>query len=98
MADEAVHIGPPPANQSYLDRRQDHGRHARQTGAEAGASGLRLPVRAHRTSPPRWRPKANDRLHRPAQRPPSRSMGDKIDVEKIAQDAGVNTSCPAIWA
>ena len=38
MADEAVHIGPPPANQSYIviDKVMDA---IRQTGAEAVAAG-----------------------------------------------------------
>jgi len=45
FADQAVRIGPPPANQSYLlaDRIVEA---ARATGCASGASGLRLPVRA----------------------------------------------------
>ena len=35
MADEAVHIGPPPARESYLRRRQRSSRRRSATGAEA---------------------------------------------------------------
>jgi propionyl-CoA carboxylase alpha chain len=87
MADEAVHIGPPPANRAYIvidkimaaikaDRRR------------SGASGLRLPVREHEI-----RRSAGSRgrgLHRPAQ-PAIEAMGDKITSKKIAAEAGVST-------
>ena len=49
MADEAVHIGPSPARESYLRRRQDH---RRGEGDRRGGdpSGLRLPVARMPTS------------------------------------------------
>ena len=44
MADEAVHIGPSPARESYLRRRQDHrGGEGDRRGGDP--SGLRLPLR-----------------------------------------------------
>ncbi len=63
MADEAVHIGPPPANQSYIviDRIMDA---VRQTGARGGASRLWLPVREHEVR--RGAGSGGRRLHRPA--------------------------------
>ncbi|WP_442772411.1 acetyl-CoA carboxylase biotin carboxylase subunit [Paenirhodobacter enshiensis] len=87
MADEAVHIGPPPANQSYIviDKIMDA---IRQTGAEAVHPGYGF---------------LSERMDFAAALeeegvvfvgPPSpaiESMGDKITSKKIAQDAGVST-------
>ncbi|MGN0933822.1 acetyl-CoA carboxylase biotin carboxylase subunit [Falsigemmobacter intermedius] len=87
MADEAVHIGPPPANQSYIviDKIMDA---IRQTGAQAVHPGYGF---------------LSERMDFAAALekegvvfigPPSpaiEAMGDKITSKKIAQDAGVNT-------
>ncbi len=87
MADEAVHIGPPPANQSYIviDKIMDA---IRQTGAEAVHPGYgflseRMDFAA-----------ALEEAGVVFVGPPSpaiESMGDKITSKKIAQDAGVST-------
>ncbi|MDO5647651.1 acetyl/propionyl/methylcrotonyl-CoA carboxylase subunit alpha [Paracoccus sp. (in: a-proteobacteria)] len=87
MADEAVHIGPPPANQSYIviDKIMDA---IRQTGAEAVHPGYGF---------------LSERMDFAAALekdgvifvgPPSpaiESMGDKITSKKIAAEAGVST-------
>ncbi|WP_151720360.1 acetyl-CoA carboxylase biotin carboxylase subunit [Gemmobacter serpentinus] len=87
MADEAVHIGPAPANQSYIviDKIMEA---VRQTGAEAVHPGYGF---------------LSERMDFAAALekegvifvgPPSpaiESMGDKITSKKIAQEAGVNT-------
>ena len=44
MADEAVHIGPSPARESYLRRREDH-RRGEGDRRRGDPSGLRLPLR-----------------------------------------------------
>jgi propionyl-CoA carboxylase alpha chain len=56
MADEAVHIGPPPAAQSYIviDRIMEA---IRQTGAEAVHPGYGF-LSENMNSPPRWKRKA----------------------------------------
>ncbi|ADE84676.1 propionyl-CoA carboxylase, alpha subunit [Rhodobacter capsulatus SB 1003] len=87
MADEAVHIGPPPANQSYIviDKIMDA---IRQTGAEAVHPGYGF---------------LSERMDFAAALekegvifvgPPSpaiEAMGDKITSKKLAQEAGVST-------
>jgi propionyl-CoA carboxylase alpha chain len=87
MADEAVHIGPSPANQSYIviDKVMDA---IRQTGAEA--------------VPPGYGFLSENKLFAEALEaegvafigPPAgaiESMGDKITSKKLAQEAGVST-------
>ena len=87
MADEAVHIGPPPANQSYIviDKIMDA---IRQTGAEAVHPGYgflseRMDFAAAL--------EAEGVVFVGPPSPAIESMGDKITSKKIAQDAGVNT-------
>ena len=87
MADEAVHIGPPPANQSYIviDKVMDA---IRQTGAEAVHPGYGFLSE---------NPKFAEALEAEGVAfigPPKgaiEAMGDKITSKKIAQDAGVST-------
>ncbi len=87
MADEAVHIGPPPANQSYIviDRIMDA---IRQTGAEAVHPGYGFLSE---------NPKFAAALAAEGVAfigPPQgaiEAMGDKITSKKIAQEAGVST-------
>ncbi len=78
MADEAIHIGPPPANQSYIviDKIMDA---IRQSGAEAVHPGYGfLSERAELAfiGPPKTAIEA---------------MGDKITSKKLAAEADVNT-------
>ncbi|WP_371226520.1 acetyl-CoA carboxylase biotin carboxylase subunit [Roseovarius sp. 2305UL8-3] len=87
MADEAVHIGPPPASESYIviDKVMDA---IRQTGAEAVHPGYGFLSE---------NPKFAEALKAEGVAfigPPVgaiESMGDKITSKKIAQDAGVST-------
>ncbi|GAA4530716.1 acetyl/propionyl/methylcrotonyl-CoA carboxylase subunit alpha [Chelativorans composti] len=87
MADEAVHIGPPPANQSYIviDKILDA---IRQTGADAVHPGYGFlsenPLFADALRA------ENVTFIGP---PPSAigAMGDKITSKKLAAEAGVNT-------
>jgi propionyl-CoA carboxylase alpha chain len=87
MADEAVHIGPPPANESYIviDKVMDA---IRQTGAEAVHPGYGFLSE---------NPKFAEALEAEGVAfigPPVgaiQAMGDKITSKKIAQEAGVNT-------
>ncbi len=87
MADEAVHIGPPPANQSYIviDQVMDA---VRQTGAEAVHPGYGFLSE---------NPKFAEALEAEGVAfvgPPKgaiEAMGDKITSKKIAQDAEVST-------
>lgn len=87
MADEAVHIGPPQANQSYIviDRIMEA---VRQTGAEAVHPGYGFLSE---------NPKFAEALEAAGVAfigPPKgaiEAMGDKITSKKIAQDAGVST-------
>ena len=88
MADEAVHIGPPPAAQSYLliDKIVEACKRDRRRG---GASRLRLPVRA-RGVPDRARRRPASSSSAPT---PSAiaAMGDKIESKKAAAKAKVST-------
>ena len=87
MADEAVHIGPPPANQSYIviDNILEA---IRKTGAEAVHPGYGFLSE---------NPKFAAALEKEGVAfigPPKgaiESMGDKITSKKIAQEAGVST-------
>ncbi|MRU14272.1 acetyl/propionyl/methylcrotonyl-CoA carboxylase subunit alpha [Roseovarius sp. A21] len=87
MADEAVHIGPPPANESYIviDKVMEA---IRQTGAEAVHPGYGFLSE---------NPKFAEALEAEGVAfigPPKgaiESMGDKITSKKIAQDAEVST-------
>ena len=87
MADEAVHIGPPPANQSYIviDKIMDA---IKQTGAQAVHPGYGFLSENSKFA------KALDAAGVAFIGPPVgaiESMGDKITSKKIAQEAGVNT-------
>ena len=87
MADEAVHIGPPPANQSYIviDRIMDA---IARTGAQAVHPGYGFLSE---------NPKFAEALEAAGVAfvgPPKgaiEAMGDKITSKKIAQEAGVST-------
>ena len=87
MADEAVHIGPPPANQSYIviDKVMDA---IRKSGAEAVHPGYGFLSE---------NPKFAEALEAEGVAfigPPKgaiEAMGDKITSKKIAQDANVST-------
>ena len=87
MADEAVHIGPPPANQSYIviDKVMDA---IKQTGAQAVHPGYGFLSE---------NPKFAEALEAAGVAfigPPKgaiEAMGDKITSKKIAQDADVST-------
>ena len=87
MADEAVHIGPPPANQSYIviEKIMDA---IRQTGAQAVHPGYgflseRMDFAAAL--------EAEGVVFIGPPSPAIEAMGDKITSKKIAQEAGVNT-------
>ena len=87
MADEAVHIGPSPANQSYIviDKIMDA---VRQTGAEAVHPGY-----GFLSENPKFA-KALEASGVAFIGPPVgaiEAMGDKITSKKLAQEAGVST-------
>ena len=87
MADEAVHIGPPPANESYIviDKVMEA---IRQTGAEAVHPGC-----GFLSENPRFA-EALEKEGVAFIGPPKgaiEAMGDKITSKKIAQEAGVST-------
>ncbi|MDD8021889.1 MAG: acetyl/propionyl/methylcrotonyl-CoA carboxylase subunit alpha [Paracoccaceae bacterium] len=87
MADEAVHIGPPPANQSYIviDKIMDA---IRQTGAEAVHPGYGFLSENMKFA------EALENEGVVFVGPPSpaiESMGDKITSKKLAMEAGVST-------
>ncbi|WP_343081202.1 acetyl/propionyl/methylcrotonyl-CoA carboxylase subunit alpha [Ostreiculturibacter nitratireducens] len=87
MADEAVHIGPPPANQSYIviDKIMAAIRH---TGAEAVHPGYGFLSENMKFA------EALEKEGVTFVGPPSpaiEAMGDKITSKKIAMEAGVNT-------
>ena len=87
MADEAVHIGPPPANQSYIviDKVMDA---IRQTGAEAVHPGYGFLSENAKFA------EALEAEGVAFIGPPKgaiEAMGDKITSKKIAQDAEVST-------
>ncbi|WP_299598675.1 acetyl/propionyl/methylcrotonyl-CoA carboxylase subunit alpha [uncultured Tateyamaria sp.] len=87
MADEAIHIGPPPANQSYIviDKVMDA---IQQSGAEAVHPGYGFLSENAKFA------EALDAAGVAFVGPPKgaiESMGDKITSKKIAQEAGVST-------
>ena len=87
MADEAIHIGPPPANQSYIviDKVMEA---IKQSGAEAVHPGYGF------LSENKLFAEALDKVGVAFIGPPAgaiESMGDKITSKKIAQDANVST-------
>ncbi|MGL4280841.1 MAG: acetyl-CoA carboxylase biotin carboxylase subunit, partial [Albidovulum sp.] len=87
MADEAVHIGPPPANQSYIviDKIMEA---IRKTGAEAVHPGYGFLSENMKFAA------ALEKEGVVFIGPPSpaiEAMGDKITSKKIAQEAGVST-------
>ncbi|MBY6135154.1 acetyl/propionyl/methylcrotonyl-CoA carboxylase subunit alpha [Nocardioides marinus] len=87
MADEAVHIGPPPANQSYIviDKVMEA---IRQTGAQAVHPGYGFLSENSKFA------EALEAEGVAFVGPPKgaiEAMGDKITSKKIAQEAGVST-------
>ncbi len=87
MADEAVHIGPPPANQSYIviDKVMDA---VRQSGAEAVHPGYGFLSENSKFA------QALEAEGVAFVGPPKRAieaMGDKITSKKLAQEASVST-------
>ncbi|MEY8831398.1 biotin carboxylase N-terminal domain-containing protein [Sedimentitalea sp. XS_ASV28] len=87
MADEAVHIGPPPANQSYIviDKVMDA---IRKTGAQAVHPGYGFLSENSKFA------EALEAEGVAFVGPPKgaiEAMGDKITSKKIAQEAGVST-------
>ncbi|AUH32217.1 acetyl-CoA carboxylase biotin carboxylase subunit [Paracoccus tegillarcae] len=87
MADEAVHIGPPPANQSYIviDKIMDA---IRQTGAEAVHPGYGFLSENMKFA------EALEAAGVAFIGPPAgaiEKMGDKITSKKLAKEAGVST-------
>ncbi|WCR09256.1 acetyl/propionyl/methylcrotonyl-CoA carboxylase subunit alpha [Paracoccus stylophorae] len=87
MADEAVHIGPSPANQSYIviDRIMDA---IRQTGAEAVHPGYGF-LSENRKFAEALEAEGVAFIGPPASA--IEAMGDKITSKKLAQEAGVST-------
>ena len=87
MADEAVHIGPPPAAQSYIviDKIMDA---IRQTGAEAVHPGYGF-LSERRDFAAALEAEGVVFVGPPS--PAIEAMGDKITSKKIAQEAGVST-------
>ncbi|PHQ71043.1 MAG: acetyl/propionyl-CoA carboxylase subunit alpha [Paracoccus sp.] len=87
MADEAVHIGPPPANQSYIviDRIMEA---IRQTGAEAVHPGYGF-LSENRKFAEALEAEGVAFIGPPASA--IEAMGDKITSKKLAQEAGVST-------
>ncbi|MCC5964718.1 MAG: acetyl/propionyl/methylcrotonyl-CoA carboxylase subunit alpha [Natronohydrobacter sp.] len=87
MADEAVHIGPPPANQSYIviDKIMDA---IRQTGAEAVHPGYGF-LSENMKFAEALAAEGVAFIGPPAGA--IEAMGDKITSKKLAQEAGVST-------
>ncbi|MBE0555478.1 MAG: acetyl/propionyl/methylcrotonyl-CoA carboxylase subunit alpha [Rhodobacteraceae bacterium] len=87
MADEAVHIGPPPANQSYIviDKIMEA---IRQTGAEAVHPGYGF-LSENMNFAAALEKEGVVFVGPPS--PAIEAMGDKITSKKIAQEAGVST-------
>ena len=87
MADEAVHIGPPPAAQSYIviDKIMDA---IRQTGAEAVHPGYGF-LSERRDFAAALEKEGVVFIGPPS--PAIEAMGDKITSKKLAKEAGVST-------
>ncbi|MCC5985995.1 MAG: acetyl/propionyl/methylcrotonyl-CoA carboxylase subunit alpha [Rhodobacteraceae bacterium] len=87
MADEAVHIGPPPANQSYIviDRIMEA---IRQTGAEAVHPGYGF-LSENKAFAEALAAEGVAFIGPPASA--IEAMGDKITSKKLAAEAGVST-------
>ena len=87
MADEAVHIGPPPANQSYIviDRIMQA---IRETGAEAVHPGYGF-LSENKAFAEALEAEGVAFIGPPS--PAIEAMGDKITSKKLAQEAGVST-------
>ena len=87
MADEAVHIGPSPANESYIviEKVLDA---VRQTGADAVHPGYGF-LSENKVFAEALEVEKVTFIGPPASA--IESMGDKITSKKLAQDAGVNT-------
>ncbi|HHW35013.1 MAG TPA: acetyl/propionyl/methylcrotonyl-CoA carboxylase subunit alpha [Paracoccus solventivorans] len=87
MADEAVHIGPPPANQSYIviDKIMEA---IRQTGAEAVHPGYGF-LSENMNFAAALEKEGVAFIGPPS--PAIEAMGDKITSKKLAQEAGVST-------
>ena len=87
MADEAVHIGPPPAAQSYIviDKIMEA---IRATGAEAVHPGYGF-LSENRTFAAALEKEGVVFIGPPS--PAIEAMGDKITSKKLAQEAGVST-------
>lgn len=87
MADEAVHIGPPPAAQSYIDISRVMAA-IRETGAEAVHPGY-----GFLSENPRFAAALEEAgvVFIGPPREAIEAMGDKITSKKIAAEAGVNT-------
>ena len=87
MADEAVHIGPPPANQSYIviDKIMEA---IRQTGAEAVHPGYGF-LSENMNFAAALEKEGVVFVGPPS--PAIEAMGDKITSKKIAMEAGVST-------
>ena len=87
MADEAVHIGPPPANQSYIviDKIMEA---IRKTGAEAVHPGYGF-LSENMNFAAALEAEGVVFVGPPS--PAIEAMGDKITSKKIAQEAGVST-------
>ena len=87
MADEAVHIGPPPANQSYIviDKVMDA---IRQTGAEAVHPGYGFLSENMKFAAALEKEGV---IYVGPPSPAIEAMGDKITSKKIAMEAGVST-------
>ncbi|WP_234853350.1 acetyl-CoA carboxylase biotin carboxylase subunit [Paracoccus everestensis] len=87
MADEAVHIGPPPANQSYIviDKIMEA---IRQTGAEAVHPGYGF-LSENMKFAEALECEGVVFIGPPS--PAIEAMGDKITSKKLAQEAGVST-------
>ncbi|NYS25272.1 acetyl/propionyl/methylcrotonyl-CoA carboxylase subunit alpha [Rhodobacteraceae bacterium 2376] len=87
MADEAVHIGPPPANQSYIviDKIMEA---IRQTGAEAVHPGYGF-LSENKAFAEALAAEGVAFIGPPVRA--IEAMGDKITSKKLAQEAGVST-------
>ena len=89
MADEAVHIGPPPAAESYIVIDKILAAIRASPALEAVHPGYGFLSAKTRRSPRRLRPRASPFIGPPAGA--IEAMGDKITSKKIASEAGVST-------